>query len=126
MKVDHLALYVLDIDSMRNFYVNYFNAKPSALYCNPHTGFRSYFLAFEDGARLELMTKPRLPNEEGREHTGYAHIAFYMGSRAGVNALTARLKEDGFPVVSGPRTTGDGYYESCVLDPEHNRVELVG
>jgi len=126
MKVDHLALYVLDIDAMRDFYVDYFHAKPSTLYCNPHTGFRSYFLSFEDGARLELMTKPKLPNEEGGERAGYAHIAFQVGSREGVDALTARLKEDGFPVVSGPRTTGDGYYESCVLDPEHNRIEMVG
>ena len=95
-------------------------------YHNPKTGFRSYFLTFGDGARLELMCRPGMEDAEktlGR--TGYAHIAFSVGSKEAVDALTRRLKADGYPVLSGPRTTGDGYYESCILGFEGNIIEIT-
>lgn len=126
MNIDHIALYVNDLEAARGFFETYLDAKSNDGYHNPRTGFRSYFLTFEDGARLELMNRPELtdaPKTPAR--TGYAHIAFRVGSRQRVDALTARLKEDGYDVVSDPRTTGDGYYESCIAAVEGNLVELT-
>lgn len=126
MKIEHIALYVQDLEATRRFFVKYLGAVSNDGYHNPRTGFRSYFLSFEDGARLELMNKPEmsdLPKELAR--TGYAHIAFSVGSREKVDALTAELKADGYEVVSGPRTTGDGYYESCVIAVEGNQIEIT-
>ena len=116
MKIEHIALYVNDLEAAKDFFVRYFDAVPNAGYHNPRTDFRSYFLTFADGARLEPKPAAR---------TGYAHIAFSVGSREKVDALTARLKADGLEVLSGPRTTGDGYYESCVLAVEGNQVEIT-
>ena len=112
MKIEHIALYVNDLEAAKDFFVRYFDAVPNAGYHNPRTDFRSYFLTFADGARLELMNKPGMADEpKPAARTGYAHIAFSVGSREKVDALTARLKADGLEVLSGPRTTGDGYYE---------------
>lgn len=95
-------------------------------HANNTTGFRSFFLQFEDGARLEIMNKPNMDDgEKALERTGYSHIAFSMGSREAVEELTDRLREDGFQVVSGPRTTGDGYYESCIVGVEENQIEIT-
>lgn len=95
-------------------------------HANNTTGFRSFFLQFEDGARLEIMNKPNMDDgEKALERTGYSHIAFSMGSREAVERLTDRLREDGFQVVSGPRTTGDGYYESCIVGVEENQIEIT-
>lgn len=113
MKIEHIALYVSDLERAKQFFINYFRATANAGYHNPVTDFRSYFLTFSDGARLELMHKPDLQADIPNRF-GYAHIAFSVGSREAVDTLTARLKADGYPIVSGPRTTGDGYYESCV------------
>ena len=119
MKIEHIALYVNDLEAAKDFFVRYFDAVPNGGYHNPRTDFRSYFLTFADGARLELMNKPGMSDEpKPAARTGYAHIAFSVGSREKVDALTARLKADGLEVLSGPRTTGDGYYESCVLAVE--------
>ena len=95
-------------------------------YCNPKTNFRSYFLSFEDSSRLELMSKPKMsaPSKD-LARTGYVHIAFRVGSKEKVDELTVALQADGYEVVSGPRTTGDGYYESCVLDAEQNQIEIT-
>ena len=126
MKIEHIALYVEDLEGARNFFIKYLGAKPNEGYHNPQTDFRSYFLSFEDGARLEIMQRPEmvnLPKEAAR--TGYAHIAFSVGSREKVDALTAELKADGYDVVSGPRITGDGYYESCIVVMEGNQVEIT-
>ena len=110
MKIEHIALYVNDLEAAKDFFVRYFDAEPNAGYHNPRTDFRSYFLTFADGARLELMNKPGMSDEpKPAARTGYAHIAFSVGSREKVDALTARLKADGLEVLSGPRTTGDGY-----------------
>ena len=126
MKIEHIALYVEDLEETKNFFIKYLGAKANNGYYNPRTNFRSYFLSFEDGARLEIMQRPEmvnLPKEATR--TGYAHIAFSVGSREKVDALTAELKADGYDVVSGPRITGDGYYESCIVAMEDNQIEIT-
>ena len=93
---------------------------------NLKTSCRSYFLSFDDGARLEIMNKPEMADfPKGFARTGYAHIAFSVGSKEKVDALTAELKADGYEVVSGPRTTGDGYYESCIIAIEGNQIEIT-
>ena len=126
MKIEHIALYVNDLEGARNFFVKYFGAASNDGYCNPETNFRSYFLSFDDGARLELMSKQELSEpHKSLARTGYVHIAFRVGSREKVDALTATLRADGYAVVSGPRTTGDGYYESCILDVEQNQIEIT-
>ena len=112
MKIEHAALYVNDLERAKEFFERYFGASAGRLYHNPKTGFRSYFLTFGDGARLEIMNHPDMQDcEKGIRRTGYIHIAFSLGSKEKVDQLTARLKNDGFQVLSGPRTTGDGYYE---------------
>ena len=106
MKIEHIALYVKDLETARSFFVKYLGAKSNEGYHNLKTGFRSYFLSFGDGARLEIMNNPEMldfPKKFAR--TGYAHIAFSVGSKEKVDALTAELKADGYEVVSGPRTT---------------------
>ena len=126
MKIEHIALYVEDLEETKNFFIKYLGAKANNGYHNPRTNFRSYFLSFEDGARLEIMQRPEmvnLPKEAAR--TGYAHIAFSVGSREKMDALTAELKADGYDVVSGPRITGDGYYESCIVAMEGNQIEIT-
>ena len=126
MKIDHIALYVNDLEAARQFFLKYLGASSSEGYHNPRTNFRSYFLSFDDGARLELMNRPGLadsPKEPAR--TGYAHVAFSVGNKENVDALTATLQADGYEVVSGPRTTGDSYYESCIVAIEGNQIELT-
>ena len=106
--------------------MKYLGAKSNEGYHNTKTSFRSYFLSFDDGARLEIMNKPELPDfPKEITRTGYAHIAFSVGSKEKVDALTAELKADGYEVVSGPRTTGDGYYESCIVAIEGNQIEIT-
>ena len=128
MRIEHLALYTLDPAPLRDFYRTYFGAEEGAPYHNPKTGLSTWFLTFPDGGcRLELMTRPGVEAPPAASfRAGYTHLCFSLGSRGAVDALTARLAADGFSVKSGPRVTGDGYYESCVLDPDGNEVELVG
>ena len=126
MKIEHIALYANDLEGARKFFMKYLGAQSNDGYHNPRTNFRSYFLSFDDGARLEIMNKPEmtdLPKDLVR--TGYAHIAFSVGSKEKVDALTAPLKSDGYEIVSGPRTTGDGYYESCIVAIEGNQIEIT-
>ena len=126
MKIEHIALYVNDLEASRHFFMKYFGATSNDGYCNPKTNFRSYFLSFDGGARLELMNRPELSDPpKNLACTGYVHIAFRVGSREKVDELTAALQADGYEVVSWPRTTGDGYYESCILDAEHNQIEIT-
>lgn len=126
MKIEHIALYVNDLEEARKFFVKYLGAKSNEGYHNPRTDFRSYFLSFEDGARLEIMNKPEMvdPSKE-LARTGYAHIAFSVGSKEKVDTLTAELKAEGYEIISGPRTTGDGYYESCIVGIEGNQIEIT-
>ena len=96
------------------------------VYHNEKTGFRSYFISFEDGARLEIMSKPEMEdNPKTPNRTGYAHIAFSVGSREKVDELTEKIRVAGYEVISGPRTTGDGYYESCIVAIENNQIEIT-
>lgn len=127
MRIEHVALWVSDLERMRAFYETYFGAVAGPKYTNAAKGFESYFLTFTaGGARLELMRKSGLPpRPPGAEHTGWAHLAFSVGSVESVDALTERLRAAGFEVIDGPRWTGDGYYESVALDPEDNRVEVT-
>ena len=126
MKIEHIALYVNDLEAARDFFVIYLDGKSNDGYHNPRTGFRSYFIRFDDGARLELMNKPEMEDmEKPLNRTGYAHVAFSVGSKEKVDELTIRLEAAGYEVSSGPRTTGDGYYESCIVAVEGNQIELT-
>ncbi len=126
MKIEHLAMWTQQLETMRAFFERYFYGRSSDQYSNPRTGFQSYFLTFADGARLELMQRNDIaPRDSGGEQVGLAHLAMSVGSRTAVDQLTERLRADGFQVVSEPRTTGDGYYESVILDPDGNRIEIT-
>ena len=126
MTIDHIAMYVKDLEKAREFFVKYLDGKSNDGYHNRTTDFRSYFITFDGGARLEIMTRPELA-ESGTEllQTGYIHIAFRVGSKEKVDLLTERFRQDGFEVISGPRTTGDGYYESCIIGIEGNQIEIT-
>lgn len=126
MKIEHIALYVNDLEGARDFFEKYFDASSSEGYHNTKTGFRSFFLTFTDGSRLEIMTRPDLTDSgDLLNRFGYAHIAFSVGSTESVDSLSVRLNADGYPILSGPRITGDGYYESCVLGFEGNIIEIT-
>ncbi len=126
MKIDHVALAVQDLERAKTFFCTYFEAVSNEGYHNPVTAFRSYFLSFDDGTKLELICqKGQTETEKSLLRTGYLHLAFSLGSKEKVDQLTNRFKEDGYCVLSGPRTTGDGYYESCVVDLEGNIIELT-
>ncbi len=126
MKLEHVAMYVENLEQAKAFFITYFEAVANEIYHNPNTGFSSYFLSFQDGARLELMHKPNMTKTNVcEEHFGYVHLAFCVGSKQGVDTLTKRLVEAGYELVSGPRTTGDGYYESCIKGFEGNVIEIT-
>ena len=124
MKIEHIGLWVQDLEKMKQFYATYFNATSHELYHNKKTGFRSYFLTFDSGARLELMNKADL-TERAADIFGYAHLALTVGDPQAVDALAKKLVADGFALMSGPRTTGDGYYEAVIQDPEGNLLEIT-
>lgn len=128
MRIDHLALWTLDLEQLKDFYIRYFDASSNEKYVNPKTGLETYFLSFESGARLEIMTRPEvlaLRQDYTKRSKGFAHFAFDLESRENVDHLTDKLLKDGYEVIGEPRVTGDGYYESVVLDPDGNIVELV-
>lgn len=147
MRIDHVGLWVDDLERMREFYVRHFGGRSGSLYHNPRTGFRSYFIAFDGGARLELMHDgvaqgPSAETASGSSQApaaeaasrrpqppavarGYAHLALAVGSRADVDRFVRALSAEGVVVASAPRTTGDGYYEAVALDPEGNRIEIT-
>ncbi|MED1382436.1 glyoxalase/bleomycin resistance/extradiol dioxygenase family protein [Bacillus mycoides] len=125
MKIEHVAIWVNDLEGMRDFYKQYFGGEENSLYHNPKKQFESYFITFEGGARLELMRQVGIDDNRQTQTIGYAHIAFSVGSKEKVNELTNTLREAGYPVLNGPRTTGDGYYESVVSDPEGNQIEIT-
>lgn len=126
ISIEHVALYTADFEAARDFFVRYFHATAGPLYHNPTKQFRSYFLTFPGGgARLELMTRPALLPPPSANSCGYAHIALSVGSRAEVDVLTERLRRDGYAVLSGPRTTGDGYYESVVATIDGLTIEIT-
>lgn len=128
MKIEHIALWVNDIDVLKDFYIKYFNARANKKYINESKAFQSYFLSFDSGARLEIMQMPNISKNENtpeKQNMGFVHIALSVGSDQGVVDLTEQLRNDGYKVVSEPRRTGDGYFESCILDPENNRIEMT-
>ncbi|MBQ6203192.1 MAG: VOC family protein [Prevotella sp.] len=127
MRIDHAALFCRDLEQMRQFFIDYFDARSNEQYHNPRTGLRTYILSFTEGStRLELMQRPDVQDADPSQPAiGYVHLSFAVGSRKGVDLLTRRLAADGYTVTSGPRTTGDGYYESCILGPEGIQIELT-
>ncbi|HJX63402.1 MAG TPA: VOC family protein [Polyangia bacterium] len=126
IRIEHVAIWVRDLERMRQFYVAMLGAKCGTPYQNPRTGFRSIFVSFADGARVELMSQSgQLQGQSEQCCFGYAHLALSLGTRAAVDATVARLESHGVVVLSQARVTGDGYYEAALADPEGNRIELV-
>ncbi|MEZ5039533.1 MAG: VOC family protein [Saprospiraceae bacterium] len=128
MKIEHLAIWVDNLEKMKAFYEQYFEGVAGQKYHNAKKNFSSYFLSFKEGCRLELMHKPDIPkreNETGKEYMGIIHFAISVGSKEKVDILTEQLRRDAYKIIGEPRTTGDGYYESVVLDPEGNRIEIT-
>ena len=126
MKLEHVAMYVNDLESARDFFVKYLGGRSNDGYHNSKTDFRSFFISFDDGARLEIMNKPGMSDiEKPLNRTGYVHLAFSVGSKEKVDELTDRLTKDGYELISGPRYTGDGYYESCIVGIEGNQIEIT-
>lgn len=126
IRIDHTAMYVRDLEAAKAFFVRYFSAVPNKLYHNPKTGLKTYFLTFEDGSRLEIMTCEEVEQEPKNPYrAGFIHLAISVGGRDKVDAMAELLSADGYTVTSAPRLTGDGYYECCVLDMEGNIIEIV-
>lgn len=126
VKIEHIAMYANDLESARKFFEQYLGAVSNNLYHNEKTGFRSYFLTFGDGARLEIMNQPNMDDaDKSLQRTGFIHVAFSVGSKEKVDLLTEQMKKDGYEILSGPRMTGDGYYESCVVAIEGNQIEIT-
>ncbi len=128
MKIEHIAIWVKDLEKSRMFYRKYFGAVSNEKYRNPVKNFESFFLSFENGCRLELMTRPDIQENENSfeaQKYGIIHLAFSTGSREKVDRLTEILRKDGYRIAGEPRTTGDGYYESVILDPEGNIIEIT-
>lgn len=126
MHLEHTAIYTCDLERLKEFYVKYFEGRANDKYCNPRTGLQTYFITFDGGSRLELMQKPQLVSRDKALQTeGLNHLAFSVGSREKVDERTRTLVRDGYVLKSGPRETGDGYYESCILDPDANEIEIT-
>jgi lactoylglutathione lyase len=126
MRIEHLAMWVSDLENMKLFYTAYFNGTANEKYTNSLKKFESYFVSFEGGARLELMRRPEIQSKENDAvYSGYAHVAFSVGSKEKVIELTETFRKEGYTIASEARTTGDGYFESSILDPEGNLVEIT-
>jgi len=128
MKIDHIAIWTTNLENLCNFYIRYFDASSSEIYYNHSKEFRSYFLTFGGDCRIEIMEMPRIPTSKNdiiKQYLGLIHFAINLGSKDKVNQLTEILRKDGFKVIGEPRTTGDRNYESVILDPDGNRVELM-
>jgi lactoylglutathione lyase len=129
MTLEHVAIWTEDIERLKNYYVRYFGGKAGAKYFNEKKGFESYFLTFSTGARLELMRMPDIPANQNdtvvKQHRGIIHLAFGVSTPEEVDAKAMQLRNAGFPILSGPRKTGDGYYEFETLDPDNNRLEVT-
>ena len=128
MRIDHVAIWTYNIEGLRNFYMHYFGASSGNCYYNHSREFRSYFLTFDDDCRIELMEMPNIPHTKNnplKQFTGLVHFAIKTGSKQAVDQLTEQLRRDGFKVAGEPRTTGEGYYESVILDPDGNRIEII-
>lgn len=125
VKIEHAAVFTFDLERLKNYYVKYFGASCNEKYTGSD-GFSSYFLTFSSGARLEVMAHEKLLHADASLMTnGYAHLAFSVGSKENVDAITNKIVADGYELFSSPRTTGDGYYESSVADPDGNHIEIT-
>jgi lactoylglutathione lyase len=126
MRINHIAMYVKNLEAARDFFVRYFEAKSSDRYRNPLTGFTSYFVTFDDGSKLELMYRPVMSDDKKKPNrTGYAHLSISVGSKEKVDDLTERFSTEGYHVECEPRATGDGFYESCIKGIEDNLIEIT-
>jgi lactoylglutathione lyase len=129
MLLEHVAIWTNQLEVLKDFYAKYFNGQPNTRYTNPHKSFQSYFLTFSSGVRLEIMQMPGIPKNQNdtvrTQHLGIIHLAFGVDTIQEVDQKAAQLIADGFPVLSGPRKTGDGYYEFETLDPDNNRIEVT-
>lgn len=127
MKIEHIAIWTLDLEKMKRFYLNFFDLKSNEKYYNPLKKFSSYFLSFENGARIELMHRPDISEfiEKKDSKLGLTHFAISVGSKEKVNLITELVRKNGFNIIGEPRTTGDGYYESIISDPEGNLIEIT-
>ncbi len=127
MRIDHIALFCKDLEKMRQFFIDHFAAVSNEQYHNPRTGLRTYILSFPNGgARLELMQRPdTIDADPSKPNIGFIHISFTVGSKEAVDAKTKELLNAGYRVTNGPRTTGDGYYESYILGPEGIQIEIT-
>jgi lactoylglutathione lyase len=129
MKLEHIAIWTDNIELLRNYYVSFFEGQSNEMYINPKTQFQSYFISFESGARLEIMSMPNIPENTNdtinAQHKGIIHIAFSVATKQEVDAKAALLQANGFELLNGPRVTGDGYYEFVTLDPDMNRLEVI-
>ena len=129
MTLEHVAIWTDKLEELKDYYVKYFGGMPNEKYSNEQNQFESYFLTFESGARLEIMTKPGIPGNKNdtviAQHKGIIHLAFGVNTLSEVDEKAAQLRSDGFRILSGPRKTGDGYYEFETLDPDDNRLEVT-
>lgn len=128
MWIEHIAIWADELEKLKDFYRKYFNAKAGDKYINQDKNFESYFLSFEQGCRLEIMHQPSIPenkNDTVEQYRGLIHFAISVGNKSKVLELTDELREDGYEIIGEPRRTGDGYFESVILDPEGNRVEIT-
>lgn len=129
MKLEHVAIWTSNLEKLKEYYVTYFSGVSNEKYTNPNTHFQSYFLTFEHGTRLELMSMPGIPGNKNdtvaKQHEGIIHLAFGVASKSEVDCMAKKLETEGFQILSGPRVTGDGYYEFETLDPDNNRIEVT-
>jgi len=129
MILEHVAIWTKDLEGLKQYYIRYFGAAANDKYQNATTGFESYFLSFASGPRLELMSRPDIPENLNdtvtKQHTGIIHLAFGVSSIEEVEAKAKELQNDGYKILRGPRKTGDGYYEFETLDPDNNRLEVT-
>ena len=129
MKIGHVAIWTNKLEPLKDYYVKFFNGSSNNKYSNPSKNFESYFISFESGAQLELMSRPDILDNDSENHTeqhlGLAHLAFEVANKKMVDEKAKELQNAGFPILSGPRITGDGYYEFETLDPDGNRVEVT-
>lgn len=126
MRIDHVGIYVNDVEETKDFYIKYFDATANDGFYNKENGFKSYLIIFESGARLEIMSKPGIPADKNPDdHLGYVHISIGVGSEEAVRAITDLLRDDGFEVVDEPDRSPDGFYESCIRDLNGNLLELT-
>ena len=127
MKIEHIAIWTLDLERMKDFYLKFFELNSNEKYYNTKKKFSSYFLSFKNGSRIELMHRPDISHniEKSNLKLGITHFAISVGSKQKVESLTELIRENGFEIIGEPRTTGDGYYESVVADPEGNWIEIT-